>query len=176
MAPPTTEPISTGVVTVTCEETNGALHSIDIGRPIQPGLELEKTNDNGIWSSKRRIQTWLSVNESQYGSRIVEVAALTSWPQVAVSTETLSQYHPCEHICPIVYLTAVAIGFSMPGVFMPREMFFGDECCNSCTSWHAKTSYILVSMLPCWLILVYQVFVMHESGSIDSNESSQELQ
>eukprot|EP01083_Nonionella_stella_P290305 987843_1 len=174
VAPPTTEPISTGVVTATCEETNGALYSIDMGRPIQPGLELEKTNDNGIRSSKRRIQAWLPVNESQYDSSndSLEVAALTSWPQVAVSTEKLSQYHPCEHIIPSVFLTAFAIGFSKFGVFMPREMFFGDECCNSCTSWHAKTSYILVSMLPCWLILV---FVTRVLGSNNSNESSQEL-
>ena len=174
VAPPTTEPVSTGVVTVTCEETNGALHSIDMGRPIQPGLELEKTDDYGIWSSKRRIQTWLSVNESQYDSSndSLEVAALTSWPQVAISTEKLSQYQPCEHIIPIVFLTVFAIVWSKFGVFMPREMFFGDECGNTCTSWHEKTSYILVSMLPCWLILV---MVTRELGSNDSNESSQEL-
>lgn len=130
-------------------------HSIDVhsGRPVQPGLELMKTDDNV--RSKRPIQTWLSVNESQYGNSNLEVTALISWPQVAVSTEKLSQYHPCEHIIPIVFLTIVTAGFSMPGVFMPREMFFGDACCDVCTSWHIQTSYILVSMLPCWLVLVF---------------------
>ena len=52
---------------------------------------------------------------------------------------------------------------------MPREMFFGDE---SHTSWHIKTSYILISMLPCLLVLL---FVTKEYGSHDPIESSQEL-
>lgn len=44
------------------KESNGAVQSIDVGRPVQPGLEQDKTND----TSKRSIQTWLSVNENQY--------------------------------------------------------------------------------------------------------------
>lgn len=138
---------------------------IEIGRPVQPGLELKS---DGSVRSKRPIQRWISVNESQYGKRNLEVTAPISCPKVAVLTEKLSQYHPCEHIIPIVLLTIMTAGFSMPGVSMPREMFFGDA---SHTSWHIKTSYILISMLPCLLVLV---FVTKEYGSHDPIEGSQE--
>ena len=149
-------------------------HSIDVhvGRPIQLGL-VEKT-DNEILSSKRCIQTWLSVNESQYDNSIpsLEVTALTCWPQVAVSTEMLSQYQYREDIIKFVFFTVCTAFCSIPGVFIPKMMFFGDEPFNSYNSWHLKTSYILVSMLPCLLVLV---FVTKEYGSHDPIESSQEL-
>jgi len=166
VAPPSTEEVSTGE-----EETNGALQ-IYAGRPVQPRLELTKTDDNATWSSKRCIQTWLSVNESQYNSsnNSLEVAALTSWPQVAVSTEMLSHQFR-EHIIKFGFLTVCTAFCSIPGVFMPKKMFFGDEL-YSYNSWHVKASYILISMFPCLLVLV---FVTKESGSHDPTESSQEL-
>ena len=145
-------------------------HSFDVhsGRPVQPEL-VEKT-DNNI-KSKRPIRIWISVNESQYGKRSLEVTALTRLPQVAVSSERLSQYNSCEHIIPIVVLSIFTAGFSIPGVVMLREMFFGE---TSQTSWHIKTSYILISMLPC-LVIPWAIIYYHTSGTQVPNESSQEL-
>lgn len=167
---------------VTCMESrnNGAMHQIQIldeGRPIEQGLEQEKTNENAIWSTRQFTQKWLSANESQYyGSRndFVEVSALPSWPKVAVTTNTLSQFKPCGNIILIVALTVVATAFSIPGVFMPREMFFKDDGSRDlCNMWHVKASYILATiLLPSVVTLVVVVPNSEESDSHAPNESS----
>ena len=92
---------------------------------------------------------------------------------MAASTEYLSEYNRCEGTIALVLFTFFATVLSIPGVFIPRMLFFGDECCDSCTLWHVKASYIVVSMLPLLIMLVYTV-VTQESGD-PNDESSQEL-
>lgn len=136
---------------ITCMESNdGAMHQLHEGRPVQPGLVQEKSNENTIWSTQQRIQQWLEVNESIYRYRnrrnsFVEVSILPGWSKVAVTTDTLSDYHLCGHAIAILLLAGLTTVISIPGVFLPREIYFKDD--GSCTLWHVEASYILLSIL-----------------------------
>ncbi len=159
-----------------CEESYGDLslhhsHILDEGRPVQPGLVQEKTDDNAIPYTRQSIQKWLTVNESQYDSsdNFVGVSALPCWPQrISVATETLPGSG--RTVLEIIFFTSLAAGFSSWCVSEARKMIFDDED----ILWHVKVSYILVSILLPSIPLVFMIgggiMEMEESGSHVPNE------
>mmetsp|Transcript_29884 Transcript_29884/g.45838 ORF Transcript_29884/g.45838 Transcript_29884/m.45838 type:complete len:424 (-) Transcript_29884:99-1370(-) len=136
---------------------------------------LEKT-DNAM-RSDRRIRKWLTVSQNQYDtirgrSSMVEVSVLPRYPEVVVTTETLTTYKRWEHVIMLIVLSIFAASFSIPGVFAVREMFFLDK--YEFTPRHVQASYVtLATLIPTLLALVIVLPTLSNQGDNDQDLSEE---